>query len=265
MIQRPSQFRAAIPNRPGAVPPSDPRRRSVRLSDGDCAALDDAEPRSSGRQRDDARIKPDGSNRHTLGPQRAFRSTVYSHFGDVAYCAVRFSVPGAVCCPSRMNPGAARSFLDLPPPRRLGARCPDRVEEASSQRDRGAPDPGGLIAGLPLPGLPNLHCHAFQRGMAGLAEVRGPSADSSGHGGRSCIASPCDSPRKTGGHRGRLCGDAGGGIHDGGRVSLSPPRSRWQALREYRGNGGTNRSGERSGGDPPDTDARVLRPRQLRR
>ncbi|RUY11393.1 formimidoylglutamate deiminase, partial [Mesorhizobium sp. M7A.F.Ca.CA.004.12.1.1] len=29
-----------------------------------------------------------------------------------------------------------------------------------------------------LPGMPNLHSHAFQRGMAGLAELRGPSADS---------------------------------------------------------------------------------------
>ena len=27
--------------------------------------------------------------------------------------------------------------------------------------------------GVVLPGLPNLHSHAFQRGMAGLAEVRG--------------------------------------------------------------------------------------------
>lgn len=29
-----------------------------------------------------------------------------------------------------------------------------------------------------LPAMPNLHSHAFQRGMAGLAEVRGPSGDS---------------------------------------------------------------------------------------
>ena len=29
-----------------------------------------------------------------------------------------------------------------------------------------------------LPGMPNLHSHAFQRGMAGLAERRGPTADS---------------------------------------------------------------------------------------
>jgi formimidoylglutamate deiminase len=29
-----------------------------------------------------------------------------------------------------------------------------------------------------LPGIPNLHSHAFQRGMAGLAEIRGTAADS---------------------------------------------------------------------------------------
>jgi formimidoylglutamate deiminase len=34
------------------------------------------------------------------------------------------------------------------------------------------------IDGIAVPGLPNLHCHAFQRGMAGLAERRGPQADS---------------------------------------------------------------------------------------
>lgn len=50
---------------------------------------------------------------------------------------------------------------------------------------------GGLIAGIAtgcepcderhaigLPGLGNLHSHAFQRGMAGLAETRGPEGDS---------------------------------------------------------------------------------------
>jgi len=34
------------------------------------------------------------------------------------------------------------------------------------------------IAGIVLPGLPNLHSHTFQRGMAGLAETRGPVGDS---------------------------------------------------------------------------------------
>jgi len=34
------------------------------------------------------------------------------------------------------------------------------------------------VSGIAVPGLPNLHCHAFQRGMAGLAERRGPTTDS---------------------------------------------------------------------------------------
>lgn len=34
------------------------------------------------------------------------------------------------------------------------------------------------VGGIALPGLPNLHCHTFQRGMAGLAERRGPGDDS---------------------------------------------------------------------------------------
>ncbi|QPC93685.1 formimidoylglutamate deiminase [Mesorhizobium sp. INR15] len=38
--------------------------------------------------------------------------------------------------------------------------------------------PGDERHSIILPGMPNLHSHAFQRGMAGLAELRGPSADS---------------------------------------------------------------------------------------
>jgi formiminoglutamate deiminase len=34
------------------------------------------------------------------------------------------------------------------------------------------------IAGIAVPGLPNIHCHAFQRAMAGLTERRGHNADS---------------------------------------------------------------------------------------
>lgn len=44
-----------------------------------------------------------------------------------------------------------------------------------------ARDAGGVarrVEGIALPGLPNLHSHAFQRGMAGLAERRGPLGDS---------------------------------------------------------------------------------------
>ena len=48
------------------------------------------------------------------------------------------------------------------------------VGRAQARRATGAE----RLAGIALPGLPNLHCHAFQRGMAGLAERRGPQADS---------------------------------------------------------------------------------------
>lgn len=37
--------------------------------------------------------------------------------------------------------------------------------------------PGDERCGLLIPGMPNVHSHAFQRAMAGLAETRGPSAD----------------------------------------------------------------------------------------
>ena len=36
---------------------------------------------------------------------------------------------------------------------------------------------GEASAAVLLPGMPNVHSHAFQRGMAGLTEYRGPSAD----------------------------------------------------------------------------------------
>ncbi|MBX3596077.1 MAG: formimidoylglutamate deiminase [Rhizobiaceae bacterium] len=38
--------------------------------------------------------------------------------------------------------------------------------------------PGDERHAIVIPGMPNLHSHAFQRGMAGLAEVRGPGSDS---------------------------------------------------------------------------------------
>ena len=39
-------------------------------------------------------------------------------------------------------------------------------------------DVGRAATGIAIPGIPNLHSHAFQRGMAGLAERRGPAGDS---------------------------------------------------------------------------------------
>ena len=46
----------------------------------------------------------------------------------------------------------------------------------ASLDDGGAP--GAVRHSIGVPGLPNLHSHAFQRGMAGLAEIRGPGTDS---------------------------------------------------------------------------------------
>jgi formiminoglutamate deiminase len=40
------------------------------------------------------------------------------------------------------------------------------------------PTAGDARHGIAVPGLANLHSHAFQRGMAGLAETRGPAHDS---------------------------------------------------------------------------------------
>ncbi len=34
------------------------------------------------------------------------------------------------------------------------------------------------LSGVAIPGMPNLHSHAFQRAMAGLTEARGPTEDS---------------------------------------------------------------------------------------
>jgi formimidoylglutamate deiminase len=57
-----------------------------------------------------------------------------------------------------------------------------RVEIAGGGIVAVAPDasPEGAerIAGVTLPGLASLHSHTFQRGMAGLAETRGPTDDS---------------------------------------------------------------------------------------
>ena len=46
------------------------------------------------------------------------------------------------------------------------------MPRATSRRCRPAPSAAGAerLAGVVLPGMPNVHCHAFQRAMAGLAE-----------------------------------------------------------------------------------------------
>jgi formimidoylglutamate deiminase len=50
--------------------------------------------------------------------------------------------------------------------------CIDRIARGVE------PTSGDERHAIAVPGLPNLHSHAFQRGMAGLAEMRGPASDS---------------------------------------------------------------------------------------
>ncbi|HMP45253.1 MAG TPA: formimidoylglutamate deiminase [Sphingopyxis sp.] len=59
-----------------------------------------------------------------------------------------------------------------------GVRLTIRAGRIAAVESGAAPAPGDDRHGCALPGLPNLHSHAFQRGMAGLAEQRGPSDDS---------------------------------------------------------------------------------------
>ncbi|MDJ0948887.1 MAG: formimidoylglutamate deiminase [Alphaproteobacteria bacterium] len=49
------------------------------------------------------------------------------------------------------------------------------IEAVSAEAD---PSGAERLAGAVLPGMPNLHSHAFQRAMAGLAERAGPDGDS---------------------------------------------------------------------------------------
>ncbi len=61
-----------------------------------------------------------------------------------------------------------------------GWLAPGRIETGAGGRIA-AVDGGGRgerIGGIAVPGMPNLHSHAFQRAMAGLTERAGPGADS---------------------------------------------------------------------------------------
>ena len=61
-----------------------------------------------------------------------------------------------------------------------GWLAPGRVEVDGDGRIAGveAGEEGERIGGIALPGMPNLHSHAFQRAMAGLTERAGPGEDS---------------------------------------------------------------------------------------
>ena len=61
-----------------------------------------------------------------------------------------------------------------------GWLAPGTVEVGADGRIAGveAGEEGERVGGIALPGMPNLHSHAFQRAMAGLTERAGPGEDS---------------------------------------------------------------------------------------
>src|SRR4029434_240245 len=68
---------------------------------------------------------------------------------------------------SALLPSGWAAELQVVVPERLLAKCP--VGTAPGADDERHP--------LAIPGIASLHSHAFQRGMAGLAETRGDTAD----------------------------------------------------------------------------------------
>ena len=52
------------------------------------------------------------------------------------------------------------------------------ITQITPSAGRSMPHGTQKVTGWALPGLPNLHSHCFQRGMAGLSERRGPQGDS---------------------------------------------------------------------------------------
>ena len=121
------------------------------------------------------------------------------------------------------------------------------------------------VSGVVLPGLPNLHSHAFQRAMAGLTERRGSEADSfwTWREAMYRFVERLDA-RRTRGDRGlRLHGDARGGLHPGGGVPLSASPARRPALRQCRRDVGTDRGGGRQRRHRPHAPARALSPGRL--
>src|ERR1700743_2743713 len=58
---------------------------------------------------------------------------------------------------------------------RITASAGGRNEAVGEGTDAGAADEKHSIG---VPGIPNVHSHAFQRGLAGLTERRGPTGDS---------------------------------------------------------------------------------------
>ncbi len=95
-----------------------------------------------------------------------------------------------------------------------------------------APGSAPRAPGPLLPGMPNLHSHAFQRAFAGLTEYRAESQDSFWSWRNLMYRFAAHiAPEQPGGHcHLALCRDAGGRLHLGVRIPLPAPRPDGPAL-----------------------------------
>ena len=124
---------------------------------------------------------------------------------------------------------------------RLAARCRCRYrcrrhDRAGRARMR-ARDGAERVAGPLLPGMPNLHSHAFQRALAGRTGHANADGDSfwTWRQRDVRVSRPDRRRRVRGDRRAGVCRDAEGRIHGGRRIPLCPSRSARQALRRSGG------------------------------
>ena len=137
-----------------------------------------------------------------------------------------------------------------------------------TRHDRGIDRrPGAERVSGVVPGLPNLHSHAFQRAMAGLTERRGGEADSfwTWREADVPLRRTADARRPRGDRGLRLHGDARGGLHLGGRVPLPASPARRPALRQRGRDVGAHRGRRRYRRHRSHAAAGALSPGRLRR
>ena len=122
-------------------------------------------------------------------------------------------------------------------------------------------------AGPVLPGMPNLHSHAFQRAMAGLTEYRAPGQNNFWSWRRLMYRFALRAaPRGAAGDRHpAVHRDAQVRLHLGVRVSLPPSRSARPALCQPTRAVRADHRGRRRCGHRPHAAARVVRTQRLRR
>ena len=138
------------------------------ISRGDGARLARCKTFASRREGCQTSVEPNPVEAHGR-PLDAFAKSLHL-IGEAAYCR------------ARMQEAVVTSFLFD------HALLPDgwahnvRLDVANGMITRVAPSAprngAEHVRGIALPGLPNVHCHSFQKGMAGLAERRGPDHDS---------------------------------------------------------------------------------------